>query len=661
MIAYSLETSYMNSRTKVFAVIVVSLLAVIGAIVTGVFQRLTVISIQQITVDTGGSPAAPNQWTGTFWAITAAVTMSDQLVGYTFPSGTTATTTYSGKGYVIHTGTAITLTITPQAPYLLRKIRQVPVMVTPLTYTCSALLPLAVPGVADAQPTTLVYYDWAEPSWEVHTPFQVSITKNGTQLGSAILDEGGTSTIQVISTSYGPVRIENLGTLGNQYTAPNVPSQVCIMRKQNVYDWTQLFSLVPYDSGAIYDQVVQPTSPPVVLDQIRTGTSIAYSTYWFGNTLRWDATQYSWNPPTPYVPPYYLVPGNIGGTVGGWQQPAKTVVQPLSPVIFPEDKTSLPSSARGYMSLTEYVESRGATNLANTIFSQFSGWSVDTVNNVVKVNVPWGDYGTPIVTIRVPVEMVDTWFDVPPMSNVVPSCVWYSTGTKDNPALFGSDKIVVSLIQNAVVTSSTKIVCAVNVPSAGVYPSDQTLTLAPGQPGTVYFDITNTGVSQDTSFTATVTCYEMYTMTMTGQDSVTGTFKAVSTQTTVLRITAIDTSLSGNQGVAGINVEVQFPPTTGQTETAFTDANGVIQWTLTVPPSNVPYSGDLYLQSMETYTYKAYYRTIHVSPGMNDITLQLQRIGPSPPGGFPWVWMAVGVGSIVAVVALMVIIKRRKK
>jgi hypothetical protein len=657
-----------NDQQKKLAAVVLLIILLGGAVYyLKPFQGFTWITVQKIQVDPQGYPDANSMWKGSFWAMTTALSASDDIAGFTVPVNQTDTETVNGTSYTFHTGASIEIRVDPDQPYLLRRIREVPYQVTPLTYRNwqSKLAPTggAAPGEADALAVNAITYDWAETGWEVHTPFWVTILKDGVEVARVQLDNGGNQTIATIPVpSIGKaIRIENLGYLSGLYTEPQVPimGQMAFFSHDYAYDMASAFRYISYDKGVSFDPARLVGDQ---LERIREGSSDAYSLYWYGQYYRWASKYYAWNPPAAYQEEWWGAGMIDTSRYGGWKASDDTLTykrDPIAPVIFPADKSLLPADKRAYYSLIEFLEFKGVANLATGLFKTFDSWILDTANMQVKVNVPWGAYGIPLVTFRVPTELADTWVDRPQVSNVQPALVWASTGTKDQPNLISTDKIVCTLTQMSTVTSSVRVFASVNVPQLAVWPSQRTETLGPGQSVIVYFDVTNGGVPVDTSFKVTVQCYEMYGNTLTGEDFVIGIAKKINVQQTLLRITVIDPLKTGNQWVSGINIQIQYPATGGTTQSGFSDQYGVITWTLAT--NGVPYSGDVSISTMETYTYKASFQTVSVTPGIpKEVIVNLVRQGAPPPPTIPWEWIVVGSVIAVMVVAIIALAKKRK-
>jgi hypothetical protein len=513
-------------------------------------------------------------------------------------------------------------------------------------------------GQADVPATWVNVWSWAEPSFRVYTPFKVTVLKNGAVIGETTLNAEGLAKTQIISTTLGDIRVENLGNLVGEYMNPTVPSNIGILSGDNVYDYGITERLIKFDQGAIYD----PDGNYVYMDIVRSGSTDCYGAYWYGRDYRWDV-----NVDPAHVPAGFTsgtVPAPISGSLhGGWLEhdDLMTIIRdPVKPVIYYTDKSasSFPVEKRGFQSLTEYIEAKlGSTaNLANSdpLFGNPDLWTIDAINRKLYVYVPWGAYQMPLVQFRVPVEMADTWVDRPPVSDVRPIATWARTGTTSMD-IYGSERVAVQLTQFSNVKSSTVVKAVWNDQKIGVYPLERTETLGVGENKTVLFDVTNLGDTVDYEGDITFACYETYTMSQTGNSTVHYKRKALTQNITELRVLVQDPSKSSyNKGVAGISIQIMYPPQNGETMEGFTDQEGYIRWTL-----GTQYSGDVYIHTIENFEYKAAFRTVHVNPGFNDVTVDLvkQSLVVSTDSN----WLLYAVLGIVAVVALGAGIKNRKR
>lgn len=629
---------------------------------------LTVLNITQLEVDPQGYEDVAGKWRGSYWVINVAVTQIDTVAGtVTLQNETETNVVVNETAYNLKTASEVKIVIDPQDPYMVRKIKKADefgntgdIMVTPRTYRSfqnKLLVTTEIDKSVSVDPLWLTRYDWAEPTWRIYTPFRVRVYKDGVEItdpnNPVVLDAEGADKVQIIPTSEGNIRVEHLGSLSGTYMDPQTPSQIAFLSKSFVYDWTQIAPYVPYDRGVEYD----PTGlVGNVMQRIRDGSSDAYSLYWYGRWYRWTQ-EYGGQTPAGFQTEWWgaamIQPWD--GTVGyAWtvaDDAGAYKRDPVRPVIFPKDKSSLPQNYRSMKCLTEWLEqNKGATNLATSatpIFSAYDYWTLDTVNNEVKLGIPWGAYQMPYVQIRVPTEMADTWVDRPPISNVQPTATWARTGTKDID-IYGTERLKVDLYQSSNVRSTTVVKAVSTDPDISIYPLERSPTIDPGDTVTVYFDVTNLGVTAEKTGSILIICYETYSGQETGRDTVNYRLPPIQHETTTMRLHVIDTSdqnPTGNQGVAGITVQIQYPPSTGTTKQGFTDQNGIIEFSL-----GTQYSGEVYIQTMATMTYKPSYRTVTVQPGLNEFTIELVRQGENEEGNlWPTIAAIIGLSTIGAV------------
>lgn len=294
---------------------------------------------------------------------------------------------------------------------------------------------------------------------------------------------------------------------------PTLPTQVALFKGYpNMYDWTQVANIIRYDQGASYTTYSNFPALSVV-----TGVSGTYGAYWYGGSWRWTNT----NPKHPAgITSYTTSPVGMVSTsaYGGWLNADDSGYfrrTPVRPVIGSSDKSSLPSEKRSFYSLTEYIETHhGVQNLALTAFQQYQASFVyDTQGRVsaLKLSIPFSGYATPLVNIRVPTELADTWVEQPSMITAEPNGLWERTGTKHIEAT-GMTRLAVQVTSRETsVTGSTKVELSCSNAKVGIYPLYHVVSLAPGQTQTVYFDVTNLGVfSREDNVPIQIACKETY-------------------------------------------------------------------------------------------------------------------------------------------------------
>ena len=252
-----MSPSKSNRKTIVAAIVLIAL--VLGGVgyYSGFFDRLTgltVVSISQILVDPQGY-AVGNEWTGSFWNMLVSVQANDNVAGVILPKDQTGTVTVNNVQTALKTNAKIEIKVDPQPAYLIRNLNEYTTQVTPdVGQTWMNRYDALNRGeelndpARKATALNLNYYNWAEPTFRIYTPYIVTIFKDGVQVGQATLNTEGKSSVQTINTGEGSVRIENLGILGGNYLAPNTPAQMAIFKGYpNMYDLTQVQGLIGYD------------------------------------------------------------------------------------------------------------------------------------------------------------------------------------------------------------------------------------------------------------------------------------------------------------------------------------------------------------------------------------------------------------------------------
>jgi hypothetical protein len=275
----------------------------------------------------------------------------------------------------------------------------------------------------------------------------------------------------------------------------------------------------------------------------------------------------------------------------------------------------------------------------------------------MKLVVPWGAYGTPLVTIRVPTELADTWVDRPSMIHAEPTGYWESTGTK-YVEISGSQRLFVDVKSfETTVTGSTNVRVACDHPRVGLHPLEQTVTLAPGETKTVSFTVTNQGVeTQVNNVPITITCHETYAGAETGRDTVYATLlQTLGHDSTYLNILAVEKGTV--KPVAGAQVQVLYGT---EQKVGFTSTTGKVSFTLDVA-GGAGYAGQIQIQSADTAKYLAAHMTVSVQPGINDVTLEVPVKGVEYPDDWLILLILAAVIAIIAIAVAANIAYRKRK
>jgi len=531
----------------------------------------------------------------------------------------------------VTTGATIEVDITPGQAYLIRDMQVQQVTIAPGAQ--------GGPGSSTTSALTMQYYNWLEPSFRIYAPYHVVVLKNGVQIGSADLggqlnkDGSPVSPQQTIQTSDGTIIIQNLGGLQGTYTNPAMPNPIAILQGQPyIYDWSSIQSMV---NGASAGSVAG-------------AQATKYSDYWFGISRTSGNLAYN---------PTITISGQITNvytpsSYGGWEGAnSGGNIQGVKPVLYSADKSSLPSDKRSFMCLTEWLQNKGVANLAaggSSVLSKYSSYAMVTDNGgaALKINIPWNAYLTPLVTMRVPSEMADTWVERPQVSDVSVSARWQANNQKSID-ITDQAVLAVTLTQQSSVTSSARIAVYSSNPRISVYPIQTTETMASGATKVVLFTVSQTGgTTTDSNVQLTINSYETYTGSLKHSDTVTcNLLPTVGVESTTLNLLVQDDS-KAHTPIEGLQLVVQYPPSTGQIKTAFTDSNGAV--TLNIDTSaGGGYTGQLTVTTEDTLKYEAAYVTSTVHNGQNNVIVTVHVKGTDYP--FDWMTVALIAGILIVV------------
>ena len=443
----------------------------------------------QITLE-GGEEDSSGAWRGGYWTFTVAVDQMDSLVGkVVLPANTTEK---GADGAEIKTRKSVEIEIKPVKSYYRRLLTLAPIEDR-----------IVAPGVCrggmnkvlgtgwwdksvNIEPTVVEYYEWAEPSWEKYTVFEVSVYVEGKLVGETELNtEAGTKDL-VVNTSNGSILVKNLGRLEGDYSEPHVPD-VVIFNEKYVFT-TDAIQYIRYDHGRTIKYWGSENSYLYYIENSR-----AFSAYWFG-VVRWNSKSVEKevaDSPAPFeMPQWYgydiIDPGK------GWKASDDLwnfIRDPVKPRIYPEE---------GDDSLIWYLNKM--TSEGNIASKWLEGeWYIEKKDgkpNAVTVTIPWGTYsGAPIVTFYIPSELAETFVYRPPISDVrIQSAKWLNGS--EIPAN-GKKKCQLEIKQFGKTLSSATITAEASTSRASVSSTSITVTMAPNETKLVTFEVTNLGVDSD--------------------------------------------------------------------------------------------------------------------------------------------------------------------
>jgi hypothetical protein len=297
-------------------------------------------------------------------------------------------------------------------------------------------------------------------------------------------------------------------------------------------------------------------------------------------------------------------------------------------------------------------------------FSQYGGASElqlvtdSNGDSALKINVPWGAFTTPEVQFRIPVSMADTFVEEPQTSDIQVHATW-PDGSRSGYGVGAQATMSVALTQLSSVTSSGQITVTSSDPRFSVYPLTDTETMAPNSTKDIAFTISNTGgTANGAPVTLTVDSYDVYSGALESTDSITGIPLATigSNQSTTLTIHIQDNTTASNP-LEGVGMQIQWPPSGGQSQELFTNSQGDATTALQSSGGG-GYTGQVYIVTMtdndaaSKKTYASVNDTVTVQPGPNEVTLILGSGAASTKKTAPLNWVLV---ALVAVIVLIVI------
>ena len=622
-----MNTQKLMQNKKLLAVLAV---AIIGLAVLSSSESAQILSLYQCNIDTAGASVDGNgKVTGAYWTLAAYVEGQNVVQGFLLDNGKTSSGSINGETTTVSTKASVEVDIKPLQAYLIRDLQVRQVTVAPPAKDVS--------GSGTVAALTLQYSDWLESSFRIYTPYEVTVKRDGNVLTTVTINTQGSANLpQTIPTSVGNIIIQNLGGLSSTYLTPNTPSQVAVLNEDYIYDWAQ------------------------IQDRANFASSVSnYAKYWYGMTVE---NGYAINPTviinSMVTTVYYGFPG--------WEG-AGTATKAVRPVIYSGDKSTIPyADKRTFSSLTEWFDTQGIANLGDVsdgygVFSKYGGVSsmhimtdYATGNNAMVITIPWGAYSTPLVSVRIPAEMADTWTEVEQISDVRVNGYW-PDGSTSGFEVGAQASLAVDLTQQSSVTSSARIVVSSTDPRVSVYPAEGTTeTLAPQQTKTVYFTVSQTGGDTDkTNVPITIQSFETYTGSLQSTQTVYCTLKATvgSDTPTTLRVYVKDNSTS-HAPVVAMLVNVQYGLETGN---SYTNNDGLSAFNLEAV-SGGGYTGPVVITTTATETYPAAYKTVNVNPGMNDVTIVLGENGQSD-----LTWLLYLAAGLAAVAGVFVVLKKKKK
>jgi len=622
----------MNEKTKRLVAIGFAIVILSGVYSTksGWWPFMSIISLDDIEIDPAGGYVSDGKLRGAYWVIVFAVDSVEQLTGtVTLPAGTEA----EFDGDTIYTGKEVVVQFDPQKAYFTRSMQSSTVQVVPETHATTVGLFATVWPDEDVSrpPLYAEYWSWSEDKWNAHSVFGVTVSSDGTEIGSRVFDTEGVAQDLDIDTNDGSIKVRYLGGLTGGWSAPTLDDLVLISENY-IYDASAV-PVMTYDEGAIYDDW---KAGPRTKVQRASGHNDPFSTYWYGD-YRWTDTpavveetgigfasltpagvrEDAGNPSVLFL--------NIASSLPGWTAPGSGRRNPVSPTLFPDVTVS-------GMSVTQYVESRGLDNMGrrgaidDRVFRGYGedSWMFDYAKSEMQVTLPYTAYQVPVVQVLIPVEMADTWVYQPASADVE----IIDGGWMGESEITTSRVCWVQVKQQSSIRSTAKLSVSSTSPLAQASPNFESLTMDPGETRTVYFTVTNKGVSTDVAGVLTFDAVDSWS------GSTTSTF------TLGYTLLKHEEAPSGDQEVDDTMVTVyvydfEFDEPVGNYEISGesttrhlggrTDDAGAVTFNFG------KYEGRVTVEADATADFLAKTKAFNVGPGENEAVLRLEsRAEPEP-------------------------------
>jgi hypothetical protein len=664
-----LKVRFLKGKTGV----IILLLALIVVLAAGMKTRvdparMSLFSVSKVDIDpTGGGEFIDGRLEGAYWLVNVVVDHADSLTGnrlVILEEGESG----SFQGDRVETRKVLEVRITPYQAFFYRGIREEPTTVTEDAYKTVWYTATAQAGYrTDVHEPALTshHYVWDEAFWRAETRFKVEAWLDGVRItpyGGKVMDTHAGETSLVLDTSYGPITFRSLGSMQGGWEDPD-DGALLIWNENYIYDYDRAIPRVLYDSGG---SLVDWKGADSKVQEL-TGHDNPYSVYWFGE-MRWsEKAHVTENPEVRRTPaglqrtpgnPSILTPVDVN-RYGGWTAEDDMLTSrrlPVKPVIFPEEKTGLPSEKQGFYCLTEWlryecdVPNKGRLGeAADRVFRGYDSWEVDLEDKQVRVYMPWNAYEVPVIQVLVPSELVDTWVWTPPVADLkIVDWGWLSSDSNHVDISPGGTRTCWIVVrQDALEEATGRVDASTSLTDASVHPSFKQPTLEPGETAKLYFEVTNLGVASERSGKLQFTCSEMLTGEQTdSNDRLTFTLKpSGGGGDTVLDVTCVD-SETGDP-VGGIHVYVYYG---GSNAEGMTDERGFTSFNFG------SYTGKATLSTSESGEYRKAVRSVELRTGTQEKVLQLVR---APKPAFPWGYIIIGF-ALVAALALCYYRKRQK-
>jgi len=429
----------MNRKQKQIINILIILGVLLGLVFTGGFQQRifqapgAIIAISKIEIKPEGY-LEENKIRGGYLVITGAVQYSEDWQILKFDNETLKENPVYRDGKRVWVKNKIEIRFKPYQPYFRRDMVYKSSVVVPEAYKCWMNKFTLQAGESDevkARPLYSEHWEFSTSDWRLFVPIQLNVLVNDQiiavkDLNLLDIEQQSLGHSLDVSTSRGVIQIQSLGALQGGYYPPEWGNII--------YFSDKYFYL---DSSAIRQAIDSPYPWPYgggdgVLDGDYKST---YAYYWYGGTYdfgTWGVLDFNryWTDsgrPYPFASPVIGTYLGIDDKAPGWVSRTDSlnlIYEPLPAPKFPEDKNDLlPEEKRGALSLTEFLERRGAQKPAMPSWLSSMKVALNTFGQpelnrgAMYLYLPWGSFSH-LITVTIPTELVDAVVEVPKLANL---------------------------------------------------------------------------------------------------------------------------------------------------------------------------------------------------------------------------------------------------
>lgn len=627
---------FTKEKTLLVAVAVAVLVSALAFSYVEVLRPHTLLSVSNVHIEPQGyEDKVTGEWTGSFWVILMTTDMTDAVASYKFDNIEAekfGNDEISGQKLVPQS--EVLIKIDPQRPYWERLLERKSYMVYPKTY--GMWLNKLQAGIGQWTSYSVSQLDaslyiWGSGYWTAHTPFKVTIYKNGEVIGTQTIDTvGGTKTVTIRNPSDNTewVAIKDLGKLGTGYGEP-VVGDIVYFSGDNVFKYSdQLIREIQYDES-----------------------DYSYSNYWFGGgdvylghakrafgTVSGVVKRFGDDSPAHYffsgAEKYPVSSNDFPGSYRS-DDTFNYRVKPLAGSIF-SDKSDGEYDPYGY-SLVNYLKVK--RNYATVDLDVWKQGVTKTASNNIRIYMPFGSMSS-LITCQISTEIADTIVWKPSVANLKIVEVGDIGEVGDRKSCY------VKVRQESTIGASGTLWLSIEPSDLEVSVNPQTIgvDLEPNEEATYTFEVVNLAINERVSATLRVKATNSL---RTVTDEKTQKFTLLPKGVGATSLTVYTKDKETREEVNGIAVTIRYD-SSGDTQHT---SGGAWTWDLE------GYQGTVHVATAETSTYKSASDSKQISQGINELTIELVKHG-APEPEFPW-WVVIVVVAVVVAVAVIVIVYKK--